>query len=66
MKPTRKQVHSGHGTMWNTLWHREWQDNTVTWERERGREKKRGGDRGQKLQVLWTRLNEDKNDYEQD
>ena len=57
-------------TLWNTLWHKEWQDNTVTQERERGREKKRGETedrlttsimnktkRGQKW--LWTRLEND-------
>ena len=58
---------------WNILWHREWQDNTVTREREREGERKRGGGgggdrtettsimnktkRGQKW--LWTRLEND-------
>ena len=44
-------------------------DKTTQWhKKEREGERKRGGggDRGQKLQVLWTRLNEDKNYYEQD
>ena len=48
MKPTRRQVHSGHGTIWNTYDIEN--DKTTQWHK---REREGGG---QKLHVLWTRL----------